>query len=181
MFNFSVGKDIHKEHFNEHQNNVFKYPVYANSVENNGLLGYYDNYEFKDDTLTVTARGVNIGHAVARKEKFKSVGRLLVLKPKQNLNLDFFSEYINSKLTIYIESTGVPQLTAPSMKINKVKHPNFKEQEKIANLFTKINKKIELLENKYKSYEKFKKYLMQQIFAQKLRLTYLLYLKEKNF
>ena len=171
LFNFSVGKDIHKEHFNDHQDNVFKYPVYANSVENNGLLGYYDNYEFEDDTLTVTARGINIGHAVARNDKFKAVGRLLVLKPKQNLNLDFFSEYINSKLTIFIESTGVPQLTAPSMKINKVKHPNFEEQEKIANLFTKINKKIELLQNKHKEYENFKKYLMQQIFAPKLRFN----------
>ncbi|WP_458452996.1 restriction endonuclease subunit S, partial [Methanobrevibacter sp.] len=45
----------------------------------------------------------------------------------------------------------------------------YEEQEKIANFLTLVDKKIEMLDIKYNVYLNFKKYLMQQIFAQKLR------------
>ena len=48
--------------------------------------------------------------------------------------------------------------------------PGIKTQKEIANLFSIIDNKIELLEKKYNTYQDFKKYLMQQIFAQKLRI-----------
>ena len=50
--------------------------------------------------------------------------------------------------------------------------PNIKTQKETSNLFTTIDKKIELLEKKHQKYQDFKKYLMQQIFAQKLRFDY---------
>ena len=43
-----------------------------------------------------------------------------MLTAKNDLNMDFFAEYINSNVKVQIESTGVPQLTAPSLKINKL-------------------------------------------------------------
>ena len=46
---------------------------------------------------------------------------------------------------------------------------NNHEQEKIAKFLIEINTKIDLLENKHKAYQDFKKYLMQKIFAQELR------------
>ena len=49
---------------------------------------------------------------------------------------------------------------------------NLNEQERIAKFLTVVNKKIELLENKLLNYQNFKKYLMQQIFAQKLRFNF---------
>ena len=49
---------------------------------------------------------------------------------------------------------------------------NQKEQEKLANFLVTINRKISLLENKHQAYINFKKYLMQQIFAQKLRFDF---------
>ena len=48
--------------------------------------------------------------------------------------------------------------------------PDIKTQKEIANLFSMIDNKIELLENKYQQYQNFKKYFMQQIFTQKLRI-----------
>ena len=47
--------------------------------------------------------------------------------------------------------------------------PDIKTQKETANLFFMIDNKIELLEKKYHCYQDFKKYLMQNIFAQKLR------------
>ena len=50
--------------------------------------------------------------------------------------------------------------------------PTLSEQKKISNLFSAIDNKIELLEEKHEYYQDFKKFLMQQIFAQKLRFDY---------
>ena len=50
---------------------------------------------------------------------------------------------------------------------------NSKEQRKLADFLIQINKKIELLNKKYQDYQDFKKYLMQQIFAQKLRFNFI--------
>lgn len=49
---------------------------------------------------------------------------------------------------------------------------NNHEQEKIAKFLIEINTKIDLLENKHKAYQDFKKYLMQKIFAQELRFNF---------
>ena len=49
---------------------------------------------------------------------------------------------------------------------------NLKEQDKITDFLSLLNLKIELLEKKYESFVNFKKYLMQQIFAQKLRFGF---------
>ena len=49
---------------------------------------------------------------------------------------------------------------------------NNHEQEKIAKFLIEINTKIDLLENKHKAYQDFKKYLMQKIFAQELRFDF---------
>ena len=50
--------------------------------------------------------------------------------------------------------------------------PDIKTQKETANLFSMIDNKIGLLEKKYKFYQDFKKFLMQQIFAQKLRFNF---------
>ncbi|MBE6490978.1 MAG: restriction endonuclease subunit S [Methanobrevibacter sp.] len=170
MFDFQVAGDMKKELFNEENSEEFKYPLFANALEEDGLLGYYKEYKYEPNSITVTARG-NVGHATVRNEKFNAVGRLIILTSKNDLDMNFFSEYINSNVKVHIESTGVPQLTAPSLKINKLHYPSLNEQTKISNFLLALNKKMELLQKKHDSYVNFKKYLMQQIFAQKLRFA----------
>ena len=50
--------------------------------------------------------------------------------------------------------------------------PSLSEQKKISGLFSTIDDKIEILQEKYQYYQNFKKYLMQQIFTQKLRFDF---------
>lgn len=47
--------------------------------------------------------------------------------------------------------------------------PDLKTQKETVNLFSMIDNKIKLLENKHQQYQNFKNYLMQQIFTQKIR------------
>ena len=69
--------------------------------------------------------------------------------------------------------SSYPVINSTDLKKIKIKIPSsFNEQKLIGDLFHKIDKKIELLENKYEYYQYFKKYLMQQIFTQKLRFNF---------
>ena len=60
-------------------------------------------------------------------------------------------------------------INSNDIKNLKIKMPSEKTQESISNFLTSIDVKIRLLEKKYNHYQDFKKFLMQQIFAQKLR------------
>ena len=77
LFDFQVAGDMKKELFNEEFTDEYKYPLYANALENDGLLGYYKEYKYNPNSITVTARG-NIGHATARKNKFNAVGKIFI-------------------------------------------------------------------------------------------------------
>ena len=60
-------------------------------------------------------------------------------------------------------------INSNDIKNLKIKMPSEKTQKSISNFLTSIDIKIRLLEKKYDYYQDFKKFLMQQIFAQKLR------------
>ncbi|MFV0212508.1 restriction endonuclease subunit S [Empedobacter falsenii] len=163
VFKISAGGDVKKENVKPIADEIFKYPIYANSDKNNGLYGYTNDYKIEGETITVTGRG-NLGIAVARFEKYYPIVRLLILKPKLNQNILFFKEIINS-LNIISESTGVPQLTAPQLSKYKIEFPTLEEQTKIAEFLSAIDKQIETVENQITKTETYKKGLLQQMFV----------------
>jgi len=57
VFNIYVGGDAKKIHLSTVKTNVFKYPVFSNSIENQGLYGYTDTYQYPPNSVTITARG----------------------------------------------------------------------------------------------------------------------------
>ena len=96
------------------------------------------------------------------------------------------NEEINSKYVKYFFTSdkwhkyikGVANYGARHDRINitqkdlynlPVSLPSNAEQDKIADFMSIIDSKIELLKNKYEDSQNFKKYLMQEIFTQKLR------------
>ena len=124
-----------------------KYPVIANNLENDGIIGYYENdYKVDAPAITITARG-NIGNATARFVNFTPVVRLLVLKT--NLNTKFIEQSINN-IKFFIESTGVPQLTVPQLSNYSIFVPNKSEQYKIGLMFNQLDSLIALYDRKLK-------------------------------
>lgn len=126
---------------------VGKYPVIANALSNDGIMGYYENdYRVKAPAVTVTGRG-NVGHAKARLVNFTPVVRLLSIKSKHDA---LFLENVINTLQIIIESTGVPQLTAPQLSQLKLSLPlNIEEEKSIGKLFGKIDSLITHHESEY--------------------------------
>lgn len=126
LFHISAGGDIDKNNCAAKQSKDYPYPVYANALVNNGTYGYANYYKIDGDTFTVTGRG-DVGHAVARHCMYVPIVRLLVCQPNMDDDVDFFAEQINYT-RVFIESTGVPQLTAPQLSKIKVKRPTLPEQ-----------------------------------------------------
>ena len=103
----------------------------------------------------------------------------IVLKSKENVNQEFFSHLFQTKKSLnkfknYSQGSLLERLRLlyPQFANIKMIVPSVKEQEKIAIFLNKIDNKIELLEKRHKYYQDFKKYLMQQIFTQKLRFDF---------
>lgn len=163
LFDIKAAGDLDKNTFSNDCDRIFKYPLYANALTNKGLIGFSSIAKYPKNSLTVTARG-DLGKAFVRKTKFNASGRLLILQQKVNLDLEFISNYINGKLNIFIENTGVPQLTAPNFKTYKIKMPILEEQQKIGRFLSLINEKIELMEKKYHILTNYKKGVMQKLF-----------------
>ncbi|GKX31349.1 hypothetical protein SH1V18_38290 [Vallitalea longa] len=115
--------------------NSGKYPVLANALTNDGIVGYYeDDYRIKAPAVTVTGRG-DVGHAKARNIDFTPVVRLLSVKTKHDV--DFLEHAINNH-EVLVESTGVPQLTVPQLSKYEIYFPKTDIEEKAIGVFFKI-------------------------------------------
>ena len=97
---------------------------------------------------------------------------------KNNVDNEFIYYLISTIKNEFLRrSSGSTFLEISKNEINKIKIniPTLSEQKRISELLSAIDNKIELLESKHENYLNFKKYLMQQIFTQKLRFLCLLY------
>lgn len=119
-----------------------KYPIYANALTNDGIVGYYnDYYRVKAPAVTVTGRG-EVGCAKARIIDFTPVVRLLSVRSNHDCN--FLENAINNHKTV-VESTGVPQLTVPQLSAYKIFFPhNIDEEIKIGTYFRNLDSVITL-------------------------------------
>ncbi|MEM4461093.1 MAG: restriction endonuclease subunit S, partial [Nanopusillaceae archaeon] len=123
--------------------------------------------QYSENCITVTARG-NLGYAIPRFEKFNAIIRLLVLVPKQELDIIFVSEYINTKIKVMMENTSIPQLTVPRFSIFKIPLPPLSEQQEIAEILQTIDQKIEIEQKKKALYEELFKTMLNKLMKQEI-------------
>ncbi len=153
----TAGGDIDKSKLKE----VGEYPIFANALTNDGTVGYYDSYyRVEAPAVTVTGRG-DVGHAKARKVNFTPVVRLLAVK--SNHDVDFLENAINNH-KVLVESTGVPQLTAPQLGNYKIFFPTGEEQQKIGSFFKQLDDTIALHQRKLDLLKEQKKGFLQKMF-----------------
>jgi len=168
VYKINAGGDIDNDRVSFEKTEKFRYPIYANAKKDKGFYGYSDVYKIESGTITVAGRGVYIGIAHARDHQYYPIVRLLVLKPLANEDI-YFSENVLNRLNLFVESTGVPQLTAPQFSNYKISLPTLPEQQKIASFLSAVDEKIQQLSRKKELLEQYKKGLMQQLFSGKLR------------
>lgn len=164
-------------------------PVYEqqHAIYNNRIFRYYiDNDKFQElkrfqvfpNDLIVSCSGTIGKTSLITNNDEKGIisQALLILRSNPNIINPKFLKYFletNSGYNSLISSAG------GSSQVNIAKKqiildipllvPNLETQSKIISFLDLINNKIELLEEKHKYYQDFKKYLMQKLFAQELR------------
>lgn len=143
-------------------------PVYANGVNNNGLVGYTDKATIIKPSLTISA----IGFVCIRKEPYFPIVRLISLIPCENI---LCLHYLYFCLNFFIakgEGSSIPQLTIPKFKSLQIPLPPLKEQEQIAEhldfVFEKAKALKELYTKELKDYEELKQSLLNKAFKGEL-------------
>ena len=124
----------------------------------------------------------DIGKAIEVKdigdEKVLAGLHTILARDEKNITVNGFKAELfstnNLKTKIKIIANGISVLGISKNNLSKleVKIPSKNEQNKIVNFIEVMDRKIVLLEKKHKYYQDFKMYLMQQIFAQKLRFDF---------
>ena len=170
IFNISAGGDLDKKHFSPSYSSLFQYPIYSNSFQNHGLYGYTSIPKYKSETITVTGRGY-LGHAEYRDKSYDAIIRIIILTPKMKVNCYLISEIINFSKPFVIESTSIPQLTAPQVAQSVVEIPPLPEQRAIAHVLSVMDSDISLLEQKREKMKAVKQGMMHDLFTGRIRLT----------
>lgn len=169
-FTIYAGGDVPKDSFSAIKSDDCPYPIFANAIKNKGLYGYTGCKRSKPDSITITARGF-IGHAEYREEYFFPIVRLLVLEPTGFLNAQYTTYAINERIEFPVESTGVPQLTAPQVGKYAVAAPeDINEQTAIVTILSDMDEELQALEQQLSKTRQLKQGMMQQLLTGKTRL-----------
>ena len=169
-FNIYAGGDVPKHSLSQTPSESHPYPIFANALQNNGLYGYTNERRSKTDSLTITARGY-LGHAEYRNQPFFPIVRLLVLEPIGGLDARFTAYVVNDRVKFPIESTGVPQLTAPQVGKYSVASPHtLVEQRAIATALSDVDALLTAQDKLIAKKSDIKQAVMQQLLTGKQRL-----------
>lgn len=139
-----------------------------NILGSTGIIGKSHTYDYEGDFI-LTAR---VGHYAGK--LYKHAGKVNISDNTIYLfnfiNKNFIYESLNVfKLEKLVFGSGQPLIKASDLKKLKIRVPVSKEQKKIGVFFSKLDRQIELEEQKLEKLEEQKKGYMQKIFSQELR------------
>jgi len=169
VFDVTAGGDVDPKRSKSYRDDTHCYPIYSNALTNHGLYGYCSYGDHQADSITITARG-SLGFANFRDHTYTAIGRVLVLHPKQEVAGSFFAEVINNCITFAIESTGVPQLTAPQISTYRLPVPPLPEQRAIAGMLADVDALLGVLTQLIAKKRDLKQAAMQQLLTGQTRL-----------
>ena len=145
-------------------------PIFANAITDDGLYGYTNEATVFDKCLTISARGT-IGFTCIRNKPFVPIVRLLVLIPKDGINISYL-KYGCDTLTITNTGSSIPQLTVPMIKDYKIPLPPLPEQKRIVKELDTLSEKVRQLQEIYTKQiadcDELKQSLLQKAFTGEL-------------
>ena len=139
----SAGKDKPKD-FQKEKDKNHPYPVIANGVTNDGILGYTGKPTAPMNTLTVAGRGT-IGFSLFREYEYCPIVRLIVVDLSSKVDPRFV-QLVMQGFPEESLGTSIPQLTVPMLRPKLIPLPPLAEQKRIVerlDVLIKIVKSIE--------------------------------------
>ena len=137
-----VGGDVPEEN-SETRDEKYKYPIFSNGINEDGLYGFTDTFKISDPSVSISARGT-VGFVCLRREPYYPIVRLICLIPKKEIGV-FYLYHSLKYADLDGNGTSQQQLTAPMVSKRKIVIAEEKLIEKF-NLNAKIiYNKIDLL------------------------------------
>ena len=153
------------------KNEPFSSEIFISSGLFNELANKY-GIPKSGDFLVSGVGTLGVYYQVKDKDRFYfKDGNVLWLKIKPTINSNFFkycfeSDFVQSQIIAQASTTTVGTYTIQNAKKTKLFAPkNLKEQIKIANFLSSIDKKIEWVQTELEKTKEFKKGLLQQMFV----------------
>lgn len=190
LYDIKNGINKSKEYFGK-GNKILNYMDVNKSVKNdeNSIKGLiqisdeeYERYNVQNNDLFFTRTSETseeIGLTSAYRGNFEKCifsGFILRARPiKEFINSLYFAYYLRSpkmrnEIIKLSSITTRALISGKNLSTLKVKIPDINEQEKVANFFSLVDKKIELMERKQDRLVKYKGGLLQKIFSEKSKL-----------
>lgn len=145
---FAGGDAPKKGNYSLTKTKEFKIPIIANAVENNGLYGYTNYARVTKPSISIAARGSGTGHTEIRRDPFLPIVRLIVLIPKEIIDINFLMYSVQS-LRIVRSGSAIPQLTVPMIKSYEIRLPNINKQLEIVFKLDHLKAELEKIESLY--------------------------------
>ena len=139
------------------------YPVYSSQTKDNGLLGYYKDFLFKD-AITWTTDGANAGTVRYRSGPFFSTNVNGVLLSSANPANQMVAEQLDRVAYKYVSHVGNPKLMNNVMAEITISIPSVPEQDKISELFIVLDELIAINQRKADQLQRLKRAYLQQLF-----------------
>ncbi|MBI6117864.1 restriction endonuclease subunit S [Salegentibacter maritimus] len=138
-----------------------KYPFFTRSVNTQRI----DCYSYDDEALLLAGEGIFI--VKYYKGKFDVHQRTYIITAKKkNVSLKFLQNQIQSKIERLVNTSvgsTVQSLRKPIIQNLKIPLPPLSEQQKIADILSTVDEKIEVIDQQITATEEFKKGLMQRL------------------
>ncbi|WXA52320.1 restriction endonuclease subunit S [Mycoplasmopsis cynos] len=167
VFELTRGEVLSQRKIRNKKMGEYIYPVFSSQTLNNGLLGFYNNFLFKN-SITWTTDGANAGTVLYRDGLFYATNVCGVMLQKTSIKpSSYFAHEINVKVKKHVIKAGNPKLminVLHEVLINFSK--NKLEQEKISILIENIDNLITLEQTKLNKLKQLKETLLQKMFPE---------------
>ena len=181
MLNYDENSKIYNIHYGDiltKYGEIIDFNIISNivpKINNDVSLSKFENKSYLkngDIIIADTAEDLTVGKScevVNLHCKALAGLHTIPCRPKFKFASQYLGEYINStsyhsQLIPYVTGIKVSSISKTSIIKTKIYFPTIKEQEKISELFSLLNKKIELQQKKIEVLKMYKRGLMQKIF-----------------
>jgi type I restriction enzyme S subunit len=149
--------------FSNTKSETCKIPVVSNSSSNEGIYGYTNRAVIFDKCITISARGAIIGYTVLRLNPFVPIVRLIVVKPLEEVFLNYlYYTVLNFKFDNQT-SSAQGQLTVPDISSYRVIKPLDSILLKFQNHSSVIINNIDLTKKENQKLEELKNLLLAKM------------------
>lgn len=148
----------------------------ANAMKEDGEYRFYtcakdyfriDKFAFDTEALLISGNGANVGYIHYYNGKFNAYQRTYVLD-KFSSNIIYTKYFLEKFLSLRIDKEknegNTPYIVLGTLRDMKINLPKNPEQRKIADFFSAIDDKINLVSQQLEKTQTFKKGLLQQMF-----------------